>query len=156
MMNNSNIHVDVLNEQSDFAFDPAEVVDLVKEVVHFEGQQFNEVAIYFISNERMCELHQDFFDDPSPTDCISLPMDEEENGEYRHLGEIFVCPFIAKEYVSLHGGSCAEEVTLYIVHGLLHLMGYDDIAEPDEAEMRTAEARHINHLKEKGLCLSSH
>lgn len=155
MENQNSMTIDVVDEQNDFVINPEEVMTLVKETVLFEGENFNEVAVFFVSNEKMCELHGEFFDDPTPTDCISLPMDEENTGEYRHLGEIFVCPYVAKEYVSLHGGSCAEEVTLYIVHGLLHLMGYDDIDEVDEAEMRTAEARHLTHLKEKGLCLSS-
>ncbi|MFA6917161.1 MAG: rRNA maturation RNase YbeY [Parachlamydiales bacterium] len=154
-MDINSVTIDVVDEQNDFVIQPEQVKAIVKEVVLFEGQRFNEVAVFFITNEKMCEMHAEFFDDPSPTDCISLPMDEEEGDGYRHLGEIFVCPFTAKEFVSLHGGSCEEEVTLYIVHGLLHLMGYDDIDETDEAAMRTAEARHLMHLKERGLCLSS-
>ncbi len=153
-MKYDSLDVDVINEQTDLSIDLDKVVEVARTVISFEGEACDEVALHFVTAERICELHDQFFDDPSLTDCITLPIDEEDDEMYRHLGEVFVCPFTAKEYVRDHKGNEYEELTLYIVHGLLHLMGYDDIDDADREAMRAAETRHMQHLKEKGLCLS--
>lgn len=146
------MEVTVVDEQSSLQLDEHLLQRIIPEIIHFEGQKADEVALYFIDNERMCDLHDQFFDDPSPTDCISFPIDDEEE-DYRVLGEVFVCPETAQRYVQEHGGDVYREVLLYVIHGLLHLMGYDDIAEEDRKQMRAAEARHLAHLDQLGLNL---
>src|SRR5262249_2821323 len=110
----------------------------------------DEVSVNFVDTETICEIHAEYFDDPSPTDCISFPLDGEEE-EYRVLGEIFVCPQTAIEYAEAHGCCPYQETTLYIIHGLLHLIGLDDIYEKDRAEMRRRETRHLENLKKLKL-----
>jgi probable rRNA maturation factor len=82
-----------------------------------------------------------FFDDPSPTDCISLPIDSPNKAShgFHLLGEIFICPQVAKLYAKEHDLSLLEEVIRYAVHGLLHLIGYDDIQLKDARAMRKKE-----------------
>ncbi len=122
--------------------------------MHFEGQRCDEVGVYLVDTSTICDLHEQFFQDPSPTDTISLPMDDED-AAYRVLGEVFVCPETACKYVTENGGDPYIETTLYIVHSLLHLMGYDDIDDVDRAKMREAEARHMEHLVREDLALKS-
>ena len=101
------------------------------------------------------KLHEEYFNDPSPTDCITFPIDEkEEDTFYRVLGDVFVCPEVALSYSQTHILDVEEELTLYIVHGLLHLLGYDDIQEQDRIKIRAEELSCMNHLKEKQLILS--
>lgn len=146
--------IHVFNEQRALKFSLARVKKLVKQVIEEEGQTCDEVSIYFVETPIICEMHQTYFDDPSPTDCISFPMDEEnEEGDYRVLGDIFVCPATALEYSQSHPVDPYEETSLYIVHGLLHLMGYRDIEEKDIQLMRQAEQRHMQKLKELDLYL---
>jgi probable rRNA maturation factor len=121
---------------------------LVHEVIQFEGQHCDEVSIHFVDTPKICELHDTYFKDPSPTDCISFPINNSI------LGDVFVCPRTAQEYVAIHQGEVYEEVSLYVVHGLLHLMGYDDIEEADEKKMRAAESKHMQNIKLKGLILN--
>lgn len=80
-------------------------------------------------------------------------MDDADETAYCVLGDLFVCPQVAVEYSQKHELDPSEELTLYVVHGLLHLMGYDDIEEDDVKTMREAEKIHMNHLKKKGLLL---
>lgn len=126
------------------------------EVISFEGQSCKEISIHFVSKKEICDLHGQYFNDPSPTDCISFPLDEEEDEDngYRILGDVFVCPEVAIEYAATHQTDPYEETSLYVVHGLLHLLGYDDIEDDDEAEMRAAEKRHFAHLKACDLLLT--
>ena len=92
-----------------------------------------EIALHFVSKKKIAELHGEYFDDPTPTDCISFPIDPAFS-----LGEVFICPEVAKEYAKEHGLDPYEETTLYLVHGILHLLGYDDI---EEKERRLHEKR---------------
>ena len=54
---------------------------------------------------------------------------------------------------SPHGVDPWDELTLYIIHGLLHLMGYDDLNPKDKRKMRRAEAKHMHKIKKLGINL---
>lgn len=146
--------INVIDEQSALAISIKQVKDLVQKVIESEEQTCDEVNIYFVDTPSICQLHEEFFSDPSPTDCISFPMDTHESEEeYCILGEVFICPAIAIDYAAKNQGDAHKETSLYIVHGLLHLMGYDDIEEEDIAMMREAEERHMQNLQSLNLQL---
>lgn len=151
------IDIQVSNTQTDLAIKEDQVQALVLEVLAYEGVDCQEVSICFVSVAEICQLHADFFDDPTQTDCISFPLDETESDglDHRVLGEVFVCPATAIQYAAEHQLNAEEETSLYIIHGLLHLMGYDDLNEEDCLVMRSAEKRHFDHLKAKNLLLFS-
>lgn len=105
------------------------------------GGRVDEVSIHFVNVKEISKLHADFFDDPSPTDCISLPLDSpfDDTGSWHVLGEVFVCPAIAKSYAKEHDLDAYQETLLYVVHGLLHLYGYDDLEPKARRKMRAKE-----------------
>ncbi len=145
------------DQQSDLVVLSESVAPIVKHVLKIEGRSTDEVAIYFVSTEEICRLHQDFFADPSPTDCISFPLDDQQTTGYHILGEVFVCPKTAMDYVLTSSEEFTEDIytetTLYLIHGLLHLLGYDDIEDADRQNMRDAEQRVMRSLIEKNLLL---
>ncbi len=95
--------INVKSRQTALKFSLPSVKAIVKQVLAEEGQRCDEVSIYFVDTEEICELHDQFFNDPSPTDCISFPMDEEEDAfNYRILGDVFVCPATAVQYAEAH------------------------------------------------------
>lgn len=108
----------------------------------------SEVSIYFVTKEAIGQIHRQFFQDPSPTDCISFPL----SGD--HLGEILVCPAMAIQYAKKRKLDPYKEASLYIVHGLLHLLGYDDLEEKTRRTMRKKEKSCIRHLYEHRKLLS--
>ena len=115
----------------------------------------DEISLHLVSRKKISELHDQFFDDPSITDCISFPIDlPEDSSDYKVLGEVFVCPYVATEYAKAHKKDPYEELSLYIVHGLLHLIGLDDIDRKDRKTMRKKEKFVLGKLKEKNLLLS--
>ena len=119
----------------------------------------DEVSIYFVTTPEICRLHNEFFGDPSPTDCISFPFDQEKEGGYFLLGEVFVCPQAAIDFVMTQGEElnedCYRETSLYVVHGLLHLLGFDDIRGEDKMKMQQEENRLMKDLIEKNLVLTA-
>lgn len=106
----------------------------------------HQMALHFVGKKKISELHQLYFDDPSPTDCITFPYEDES-----FLGEIFVCPAIAKEYVEMRGGDLFEEITLYVVHGFCHLLGFDDQSEEDRKAIRKEEKKWLQKLAKNKL-----
>jgi probable rRNA maturation factor len=140
------VQINVKNRQSVYSLPPLLVKRVVKSVIENEGQDCDEVSIFFVSTQAISKLHKQFFDDSSPTDCISFPIDISESLGYRVLGDVFVCPETAVKYVEEHGGNIEREMILYTIHGLLHLMGYDDIDVEDRKAMRRAEKRHLKYL----------
>lgn len=145
--------VNIFNDQSDLPISSPLVETLVKEVLKKEKCLCDEVAIHFVDRKTISKLHEQYFDDPSPTDCISFPLDSNSEQGYQNLGDVFVCPNVALEYAKQHKKDPFTETTLYIIHGLLHLLGYDDLDDISEPVMREAEARHLEHLLKKELQL---
>ncbi len=148
------MNIDITNKQKDLKILKNAVQKIAEEVVTFEGRSYDEVSIHFVTNKTMCSLHDEYFNDPSPTDCISFPLDDQTPEEFSMMGDIFICPKTAIEYAAKNPEvTPTQEVTLYIVHGLLHLMGYDDMNDKDRAQMRKAEKRHMANLRSKNLVL---
>lgn len=144
--------VNVFDQQKALKISVDQVKQLVQEVIRKEKQSCDEVNIYFVDTATISQLHEDFFGDPTPTDCISFPIDGKEE-EGRLLGEVFVCPATAITYAAEHEGDAYLETTLYTVHGLLHLMGYHDLEKEDILLMREAEDRHMQNLQSLNLQL---
>ncbi len=147
---NAVMEILISNKQNDLTIDENNVEKVVQAVLSLEETSCDEISINFVDTAEICKLHDDFFNDPSPTDCISFPIDTEEC-HYRVLGEVFVCPRTAIDYSAEHGGESSKEMYLYLVHGMLHLLGYNDIDPNDQNEMRKAEDRHMKNLQKLNL-----
>ena len=102
-----------------------------------------EFSLNFVDEAKICELHEKFMNDPSPTDVITFKGDTEMG----FAGEVFVSIDQALKVHKLYNHTFKEELTLYIVHGWLHLVGYDDIKLEDRLKMKEAEAVVMNILK---------
>lgn len=118
-----------------------------------EPYEVDDVIIHFVDLARICQLHGEYFDDPSPTDCITFPIDS-PGPDCQVLGEVFVCPHTAITYAKEHSLDPYSECTLYIVHGLLHLLGFDDIDEADQLKMRAMEKQSMTYLEQLHLILT--
>ncbi|MDR2983044.1 MAG: rRNA maturation RNase YbeY [Puniceicoccales bacterium] len=111
-----------------------------------------ELSIVFLGDAEMIQLHADFLDDPTPTDVITFPGDDEDNGAGESFaGEICVCIDQARREAPKHGSDMASEVLLYLVHGWLHLAGHDDLSEGPRAAMRLAERETLDYLEKAGF-----
>jgi len=140
--------VHVTSSQDAVEIIPKQVEDLVRSLIDYKQITCHELSLHFVSREEISTLHEEHFGDPSPTDCITFPIDSpEEDTFYKVLGEIFVCPEVALSYAKRHLVSFEEELSLYVVHGFLHLLGYDDITKQEREQMRKEEALCMEHLR---------
>lgn len=124
--------------------------DLVKQAIHFvlekEHSQPDEMGVIFVDTEEICKLHEQFFNDPSPTDCITIPIDADKENGFQYLGDIYICTDTASQTCSEHNLTYEQELTLYVIHATLHLLGYDDIDPEDKALMKSKEKTYFDEL----------
>ena len=124
---------------------------LLTKIISQEGKSpdmWDELHLYFVTKKTIQELHAHHFQDPTSTDCITFPIDTDTGPRPDALGplvlgEIFICPKVAIEYATLHKIDPYTETIRYIVHGLLHLLGYDDIQPKERKIMRQKEAHYL-------------
>lgn len=143
----------ITNNQNALEISSQDVANIIRESLTLLKQPCDEISIHLISKAEISQLHSTYFNDPTPTDCITFPIDNDDQTGYCLLGEVFVCPEVAIEYATKRERDPYRELTLYLVHGLLHLIGYDDIDPIDRRRMRAAERRVMNHLNKKGTIL---
>ena len=107
-----------------------------------------ELALVFLTDDALARLHADFLDDPSKTDVITFPGDRQDN----LAGEICVSVDRARAEAQKRARPFALELTLYLVHGWLHLAGFDDLTPKGRREMRLGERRLLAAIgREKAL-----
>ena len=103
-----------------------------------------ELSLVFLTDAALAQLHADFLDDPSATDVITF----EGDAALGLAGEVCVSVDTARGYAKAHQRDFATELTLYVVHGWLHLAGFDDLLPGKKRVMRRAEARALRLLQE--------
>ncbi|MFW6381983.1 MAG: rRNA maturation RNase YbeY [Bacillota bacterium] len=96
-----------------------------------------EVSITFVDNQKIKELNKTYRDKDEVTDVLSFPIDEEL------LGEIIISLPRAIEQAEDYGHSLRREVAFLMVHGLLHILGYNHKTDADKTEMRQAEEKFL-------------
>ncbi len=99
-----------------------------------------ELSLVFVTDEALARLHGDFLDDPTTTDVITFAALPGTG----LTGEICVSADAAAIYSLKHRRPFATELLLYIVHGWLHLAGYDDLRPDLKRAMRRAEKRAMD------------
>lgn len=102
-----------------------------------------ELSLAFMTDAKLAKLHDDFLDDPTTTDVITF----EGEPAFGVAGEVCVSADTALAYSKTHDRDFSEELTLYVVHGWLHLAGYDDLQPAKKRKMRAAEARAMKLLR---------
>ncbi len=130
-----------------------ERVEALIEALDANATRFNgscpggELSLAFVTDKALAKLHGDFLDDPTTTDVITF----EGQPGFGVAGEICVSVDTAARYAAEHGRGFSEELSLYVIHGWLHLAGYDDLKPELKRAMRRAEARAEKLLRELDL-----
>jgi probable rRNA maturation factor len=110
---------------------------LIRFVAEAEAVEPGEIDLAVVGSDEMVELNRRYTGRPDVTDVLSFDLGEEG----RPLSaQVIVCSDVAAEQGPAHGNSVAHELMLYAVHGLLHLLGYDDQRPADARRMHDREA----------------
>ena len=166
----SALSIEVVN-LTRLAIDPAEVARLLGAVLESEGVTAGELGVRFVGARRMRELNRDYLGHDEVTDVLAFPLEgdeapraddtEEADGAGvadgtdgteaagdaatdmpRLLGDVVVCSRRAAAQARAAGTPLAFEIAMLLVHGTLHVLGYDH--ERDAGEMALRQARHLD------------
>jgi probable rRNA maturation factor len=115
-----------------------------------------ELQVEFAGRRRMARWNRQFLGHAGATDVLAfprpatgLPPDPDAGGIL--AGELAVCPAVAETAAARYGTTPAEELLLYLVHGLLHLAGEDDHTPAGKRRMRRREQRLLVQLRSAGF-----
>lgn len=106
-----------------------------------------ELSIAFLTDGALARLHAAFLGDPSITDVITFTG----TPALGQAGEICVSADMARTFAAGHRHDFSEELTLYVVHGWLHLAGHDDRESANRKRMRAAEVRALALLRARRM-----
>jgi len=100
-----------------------------------------ELSVLLVDEDTMSAYHEKYMGEPGPTDVLSFPMDElrppedEDEPPVGLLGDIVLCPAVTDRQAREHGRSASAEAEYLLVHGILHLLGYDHADDAERTEM---------------------
>ena len=122
---------------------------LAAAVLRDEGVAHGEMGLRFVDPATMAELNLSHMASPGPTDVLAFPIDGRSGRGHLPeqvplLGDVVVCPAHAAAQAPNHAGdghdgSLGDELALLIVHGVLHVLGYDHQSDTDAAAMQGRE-----------------
>lgn len=122
----------------------------MREVVRavLDGEQVGEaeISLAFVDDPTIHRLNRQFLQHDEPTDVLSFPLSDP--GSRKLAGELVIGAEVAARQAAERGHDVQAELTLYVIHGLLHLCGHDD---HDAGEAATMRDRERHYLKQLGL-----
>ena len=138
----STIVVDVNDRQKVLRVSVAGLERLVRRALTAEGVDRAEIGILLVDDRRMAAIHRRWLGVPGPTDVITFDLSTGVAGPPQAAvlaGDIVVSTETARRMARPVGWTPRQEVAYYIVHGILHLPGYDDLTAADRRSMRARE-----------------
>ena len=121
-----------INNLTNFCLDNKLFTGIAKKVLKGENRERENISIAFVSSAEIKKSNQKYRKKNKPTDVLSFKLDEKDC-----LGEIVICPEVVKK----NGDKIAE----MLVHGILHLLGYDH--EKSKKETEIMELKQDKYLK---------
>jgi probable rRNA maturation factor len=137
------ITIDIANRQRLLPIDRAAIRRAVKAVLAGQLAGKTTISVAVVDDATISKLNAQFLGHRGPTDVISFVL---EQGDGRFDGEVVASAETALRTAPQFGWSAGEELLLYVIHGALHLAGYDDATPRDRATMRRRETEYLAGL----------
>lgn len=139
------IHVSIANQQEALPLDYALIRRAVRTVLMGEGCRKAKISLAFVTDPTIHALNKRFLDHDYPTDCLTFPL---EHGKGGLEGEVVISADTAIRQGAEYDNDPQQELLLYVVHGILHLMDYDDQNDAAERAMRAREQHYLKQLEQ--------
>jgi probable rRNA maturation factor len=139
------MRISIASPQDAVSIDRARMRETVRTVLDGEGISDGEISLAFVDNATIHQLNLRYLNHDEPTDVLSFPLSEPNSG--RLAGELVVGALVARDQAASRGHAIEAELALYVIHGLLHLCGYDDKSEAAARQMRQKEREYLQRLQ---------
>lgn len=146
------IQVHIYNDQTHIDLDQPFLIEVVEKTLTHEGINAAEISLAIVDDATIHQVNREHLQHDYPTDVISFRLDDSDSDENFSIpvkspgfeGEIVISAETAARRAGEFDWSPGEEVVLYLVHGLLHLAGYDDRTPDDRRRMQAAEISNLS------------
>ena len=134
------IAIHITNRQKTLPVDRRRMRQVVRAILDDAGASEATISIAIVDDAAIAKLHLEFLDDPEPTDVLSFVL---ERSEQSLEGEVVASADTAAACAPRYGETPEDELLLYVIHGTLHLVGYDDTAPRQRTVMRKKEREYL-------------
>jgi probable rRNA maturation factor len=138
------IRVSIASPQELVALPFAQLRETARVVLEAEGIREAKISLAFVDNPTIHGINNRFLKHDEPTDVITFPMSGSAAKTLE--GELVIGVEVALEQARERGHAVETELCLYVIHGLLHLVGYDDVRPKDASKMRQKEREYLKAL----------
>lgn len=146
------MQISLNNSQATLTVDEPLLVSAAAAILDEAGVQEGSLSIAVVDDQQIHTLNRQFLAHDYPTDVLSFALEEREG--YLE-GEVIVSADTAATNAVEYRHAPHQELLLYVIHGVLHLVGYRDKADADQAEMRAAERRYLDRFTAGAASCSS-
>ncbi len=135
--------IEILDTQKRFKIPKAKIKSITtKFLKHLKISRDCILTVTFVSQGKIKQLNRKYFKKSWDTDVIALESGDFKNGALSdYLGDIIISPEKAKQNCRRFNTTQEREIFLYVAHGLLHLLGYDDLIRKNRIEMERKQQK---------------
>ena len=136
--------ISIASPQEHVPLDRGRLREIARTVLEGEGVKEMEISLAFVDNPTIHTLNKRYLDHDEPTDVLSFPLSEPNAKKL--AGELVIGVEVALAQAAERGHEVQAELALYVIHGLLHLCGYDDKSDHAASSMRERERHYLQLL----------
>ena len=144
------IQIDVQNLQKRICIKPRAIASKIKKILHRKGVREASLSVAFVTDQRIKALNKKFLNANYATDVLAfdflIPKKQKVKPKTIN-GEIVISTHAVCRQAKIFHASQSRELTLYIIHGILHLLGFDDHRGNDIKRMRAEEKKLMEFVK---------
>ncbi|MDI6699060.1 MAG: rRNA maturation RNase YbeY [Candidatus Saccharicenans sp.] len=126
------------------------IKDLLQRLSRSYGLSGAEVVLTLVGPRAIRSLNRKYRHKDRPTDVLSFSLKEKGPDGKFYLGDIIICPEVARRQARKQGHSLLREIEILTIHGFLHLLGFEHFKGMEEEEAR-ARARLLKNYREDSL-----
>ncbi|MBI5966516.1 MAG: rRNA maturation RNase YbeY [Deltaproteobacteria bacterium] len=140
--------ISISNRQKRVAIDTRKIRRAAKKILDALGCEGQEVNIVIVDDVEITRLNCQYFHRNRPTNVISFPLAADDAATINPpiLGDVVISAETAKRQSEAVGGETEEEVLFLMIHGILHLLGYDHVGSRDERRKMEEKERELFSL----------
>ena len=145
------IQIDVQNLQKQIRLDPSQVAQTARKILRHERVRKAQLSIVFVTDQRIKSLNTKYLHHAYATDVLAFDFLDPHTAKKRLRprtidGEVIISTGAVCRQAKMFANTNKRELTLYLIHGILHLLGFDDHRQTDIERFRAQEQKILNFL----------
>jgi len=138
------MRIEITNSQRLKTINIARLKNQVNKIGRILGVSSQKISLFFCDREAIKKINKRFFGTSRATDVIAFPL--KDSFDFAYLGEVVVSVETAVKVCGKFGLSWQRELILYVIHGMLHLLGYDDTTSSKYKVMEAKQTEIMEKL----------